>query len=141
MSTTAASRQKEAVKTEKNGARDVNQQISRLRDQYEAEDWAAAQSFLLAHPSALTLLKEARPHLAAAFGESAPVCLKMVPEDGPEPFSLFADVCVMDDGLTAFEELKRFDAEWWLDACVRSNGSLNFSVEFADSNPAGAGLP
>ena len=139
MSSATASRQTATVGSGKNGSRDVNNEIELLRDDYVAEDWAAVQD-LLAHPSAVALLAEARPHLAAVFGEAAPVRLTMVPEDGPEPFSLFADVCVTDDADTPFEKMKRFD-EWWLDACVRSDGSLNFAVEFADTDTPSENRP
>ena len=41
MATATASRRREAVKAERNGAHNVNHRIARLRDHYEAEDWAA----------------------------------------------------------------------------------------------------
>ncbi len=109
----------------------TEQDINSLLEKYEFDDPNRLRIILLAHPSAITLLLEARSHLARIFGEDTFVHLQLVPEDEDGAgVALFANVYTQDDPLVAFEKMSRFDEEWWLDASERSDGVLNFSVEF-----------
>jgi len=114
-----------------NQAEETGAEVAALHIAYEAEDWNAVDALLNAHPELVGLLAEARAHVSGVFGEAAPVRLKLVPEDGDELHSLFADVHTADDPMVAYEKLNRFEDEWWLDASERAQGLLHFSVEFA----------
>ncbi len=100
-------------------------------DSYQADDTNEVRTILSKHPNAINLLLEARFYLAEFFGKNITLRLQLVPadENGGGP-TLFANVHTNDDPLKAFEQISNFDESWWLDASDRSDGFLNFGVEF-----------
>ena len=107
-------------------------EIAHLQELYTAESWNDVLGFLMDNPALAPLLLEARPRLHDVFAGSRSVQLRLVPGyEEDEPALLFADIMTTADPMLAFDQMNRFEDEWWLDSMTPAQGLLHFSVEFA----------
>lgn len=86
--------------------------------------------FLKCNSFLVPLLEEAAPKIRDHFGMNTRTHLELFrdPEGGtPE---LFANIGTSPQPEQANNALDAFDAEWWLEASIRSKSLLNFSLRY-----------
>lgn len=87
--------------------------------------------FLHQHPALIDLLLEAPAQIERYFGSSSLLTLELAtdPED-PDSTELFVNIGVSLPVDDAIARLDRFDEGWFLAQLERTDGRLNFNLEF-----------
>jgi len=89
--------------------------------------------FLRSHPSVFAVLVDALPHVRSLFGGHTSVRLRLVKDpdaDSDVDSELFADIKTGLGAVNACRSLDVFDDNWFLDNLERTQGLLNFTLEF-----------
>lgn len=107
-------------------------QLSQIVRPYQISNREQVEDFLSRHPSLLPLLREACPAIERYFGKGQTVMLQVRPGyEADEPALLFAFVQATQAPLTALEQMRRFEEEWWLDASEKTGCLFQISIQFA----------
>lgn len=102
-----------------------------LEHLYTFREPAEVIQFLENHRFLIPLLGEAHVQLKNYFGPSAQIFLEVVVDPEVEDDrELVAFVHTDLSADEAFERLRQFDRDWWLDASVEAQGALSIHVEF-----------
>lgn len=109
-------------------SRDVLGAIRAAYTFVDAEDEAKALSLLAQRPDVAATLLEALPHVAANFGEDAPVLLVVVEHHNGEPASLAARIQSSTTGAGSLSKLLAFYDDWWNEASGPVLGDLSFGA-------------
>jgi hypothetical protein len=107
-----------------------DQHLSVLRKHYDVPVDQPVPEFLKQYPFIAALLMEGIDPLKQFFGDTATPVLELLEEDDAEKFTeLFVTVRTSLEPQIASAKLDDFDRAWWLEASVRAEGRLNFTVE------------
>lgn len=107
-------------------------QLSQIVRPYQMISPEQIEDFLSRHTLLLPLLRETYSAIERYFGEGQPVTLQVRPGyEADEPALLFAFVQATQAPLTALEQMRRFEEEWWLDASEKTGCLFQISVQFA----------
>ena len=102
-----------------------------LEREYGFSDGATVREFILAHPSLVPMLRDAKEELASRFGADANTVLTVIrdpDEDGAG--TLYAFVQTTEDPDTAGDRLDRFNDEWWRFTIGSEAVPLHFALEY-----------
>jgi hypothetical protein len=106
-------------------------QLHQLEEIYSRRQLAAVRRFLRTHPQLVDILLEAYVYLQRHFGPDPQVVLEVVSDPEVEDWDeLFAYILTSLPADQTLAQLDRFDQEWFLDQLDRTQGLLNFDVEF-----------
>lgn len=97
---------------------------------FAAPDQEEVTDFLRRHPDAAAILREALPHVRAAFGP-ATLSLRVIRDpDSGGAMDLFAFIQVQEAGGSALEKLDRFDEDWWMRRSDSPEAPVHFDLEY-----------
>jgi hypothetical protein len=106
--------------------------LRQIESWYTVKEPRAVRKFIQKHPLLVDLLIEAYTPLTDFFGPDPQVSLSVVSD--PEEAGLDELVGSIQTPLSpdeALERLDAFDEYWFLDQLNRTNGRLNFNLDFA----------
>jgi hypothetical protein len=107
-----------------------DQLLSALKKHYDVPADQPVPEFLKQYPFVAALLVEGVDPLRQFFGDTATPVLELLDEDDAAMSTeLFVTVRTSLEPHVASAKLDDFDRAWWLEASVRAEGRLNFTVE------------
>jgi hypothetical protein len=109
----------------------INEKLTFLADKYEIGDLAEIKNFLTKNRFLITQLEEIPEKIAEYFGINQRLSLKVTHETGfPHYGELWISILTELSVDEAFQNLEKFDHEWWLDNLERTNFKINISLEY-----------
>ena len=100
--------------------------LDTLMNLYSVRDPVTVQRFLSLHRPLLELLFAAFPRIHAIFGGGVETDLRLVEDPDDESETLVA--YVVSERADAYEALREFDENWWLDHIMLAEGFMNFTL-------------
>lgn len=101
-----------------------------LRRSYVFTSEASVWLFLVAHSAIRATLRDALPHLQAAFGTDRIFCLQLSKDEDGSPY-LYAVAVWQGPVQSAVRALRQFEEDWWLDRMTPATAELAFVYEIA----------
>jgi hypothetical protein len=108
-----------------------NERLDILRRLYTLKDSEDVPYFLECHPSLVSLLEEASQKIQFYFpGSSVTLEMSEDPDDEEGALYLVASILTQLSPKEAFESMRRFRQDWWLDAAGLYREQLLITVGF-----------
>jgi hypothetical protein len=109
----------------------LTESLCKIEQLYSLPDANRIREFIIAHQQLADLLIEAYPLIEKHFGLGTEVVLEVFVDPEEEDFvELFGNIRTSLSPEAALEQLDKFDEEWFLDQIEKTDGKLNFNIEF-----------